>query len=286
MQVGGDVTEVEKGDKVILSYNHCRECSQCTSGHPAYCDHLFPLNFHGGRLDGTKPLSACRTKNDFGNFFGQSSFARQALVNRSCVVKVPADIPLDLCAPLGCGLQTGAGTVINVLKVAQGESVAVFGAGAVGLSAVMVSKLRGADPVVAIDIHAPRLELAKGLGATHTIDASEGNVVEQIRRIVPPVGIQHAIDTTAVVSVIETMIASLGIRGKAVSIGSPAPGQCANVEVFSMINQGREYAGTTQGDSVAREVIENNYIMLETSTDPTADGSLSTERIPPGPLSF
>jgi len=129
-QVGAGVTHVAPGDPVVLSFDSCGHCPTCADAHPAYCGDFMPLNFAGTRLDGT-PISGGATDVK-GGFFYQSSFATFALAHARNVVKVRADAPLDLLGPLGCGVQTGAGAVLNVLKPKPGSSFCLFGAGAVG----------------------------------------------------------------------------------------------------------------------------------------------------------
>ncbi|SCO87564.1 related to zinc-containing long-chain alcohol dehydrogenase [Fusarium oxysporum] len=190
----------------------------------------------GQREDGTKSL----TLTDSGaklssHFFGQSSFAEIALVSGRCMVKVPESTNLALFAPLVCGIQTGAGTVLNTLDVKEDQSLAAFGVGAVGLSCIMAAKLRAASPIITIDVNQARLELAKELGATNTILSGDKtlDVPEEIRRISGGNGVFRAADCSGIPVVIEQMIKSLGSRGKATTVGSPAPGVCAKIDIFS-----------------------------------------------------
>ena len=157
-------------------------------------------------------------------------------------------------APLGCGLQTGAGAVVNVLKVPPGSSIAIFGVGAVGFAALMAAKAAKAETIIAVDIHESRLDLALELGATHTILSSKDkNISEEIRKIVDG-GVEYAVDCTGVPRVIEGMIDALGARGKGVTIGSPGQGQKVSVNIFDHLVNGRSYIGTHQGDSNPAEV--------------------------------
>lgn len=212
------------GDKVLLSFAHCQECTQCKDGHPAYCHSFKSLNFGGTRPDGS---SAMRRQEEQGGhalysrFFGQSSFSRHTVVSMTSLVKVPDTTDLALFAPLGCGLQTGAGAVLNTLDVQAGSSVAVFGAGSVGMSAIMAAKMRKAKIIVAIDLQPSRLELASRLGATHTLLGSDPDIVAKMGELAPPNGVDYAVDCTGVPAVIETMIQALGSRGHAASVGAP-----------------------------------------------------------------
>jgi Zn-dependent alcohol dehydrogenase len=195
----------------------------------------------------------------FSPFFGQSSFARHTLAHRSTVVKIPPSTTEDelaLYAPLGCGMQTGAGAILNTLRVREGSSVAVFGVGSVGMAAVMAAtKIAGAGTVIAVDLQAGRLELARRLGATHTMLVAEGtDVVRRIREICPPNGVDYAVDCTGVTKVIRDVIDCLGTRGRAASVGAPGFGKSVSVDVMDHISHGKEYVGCCEGDSVPEKV--------------------------------
>jgi Zn-dependent alcohol dehydrogenase len=175
-------------------------------------------------------------------------------------VRVSPTAPLETLAPLGCGLQTGAGSVLNVLKVPKDSSIAVIGVGAVGLAALMASKIASAKTIIAVDIHQSRLELAVSLGATHTILSKNINLTEAIREIVPE-GVNFAVDCTGVPVLIEQMISALAARGKGVTIGSPGQGQKASINIFDHLVNGRSYVGTHQGDSNPEQVCETFGIL-------------------------
>lgn len=145
-KVGSAVSSVRPGDHVVLSFNSCGACKLCLTGHPAYCENFYAHNFAGQRSDGTTALSL-NGRQFSSHFFGQSSFASHANVAERSVVRVPEDAPLEILGPLGCGIQTGAGAILNVLQPRPGSAVVVFGAGAVGLSAVLAAKLRNATTI-------------------------------------------------------------------------------------------------------------------------------------------
>jgi aryl-alcohol dehydrogenase len=171
VKTGRFVSDVAPGDHVVMSYNSCGHCPSCREDEAGYCHDFFGYNFAGQRPDGTSPIS----KGDeviHGNFFGQSSFATYALCHPRNVVKVRNDAPLDLLGPLACGVQTGAGAIINALKVGAGDSVAIFGAGSVGLSAVMAARTVGATTIVAVDLNKKRLALAKNLAQRTRLTAA------------------------------------------------------------------------------------------------------------------
>ncbi|KHN93942.1 alcohol dehydrogenase [Metarhizium album ARSEF 1941] len=259
LRLGSQVENVAVGDKVLLSFSHCRDCRPCKAGHPANC-HLFKsLNFGGKRPDGSSVMHKQDDKGGhpfFSRFFGQSSFSRHAVVSMSSLVKVPSDTDLALFAPLGCGLQTGAGAVLNTLDVQAGSSVAVFGAGSVGMSAIMAAKMRRAGVIIAIDLQQSRLDLASQLGATHTVLGNAPDILAQIRQLAPPNGVDYAVDCTGVPAVIETMIEALGSRGHAASVGAPTPGKKTGVDIFAHVVHGRRYSGCCEGDSIIPYLME------------------------------
>lgn len=252
--MGSAVSTVAKGDKVLLSFSHCEACAPCLAGHPAYCHDFNARNFGGQRPDGTAAfLSEEDGKPLFSSFFGQSTFARRTLVHKSSLVKVPPETDLALMSPLGCGIQTGAGAVMNTLGVRDGSTLAVFGVGSVGISAVIAGKARGARIIIAVDLHPSRLDLAKRLGATHTLVGS-GDVVQEIRKICPPVGVDYAVDCTGSTRVIVNMIDSLGTRGRGATAGAPGFGARVSLDVMEHLTYGKEYVGCCEGDSLPSKV--------------------------------
>lgn len=180
VETGKNVKGVIPGDHVLLSYQYCGSCPQCRGGQPWACRYLYELNFGFRRLDGSNALESSGVR---GHFFGQSSWATHSLATEQNIVKISPDLPLDILAPLGCGMQTGAGTVMNTLAVQEGESVAVFGTGSVGLAAVMAARIVGANPIIGVDINQWRLGIARELGATHVVNASHKDIASVISSI-------------------------------------------------------------------------------------------------------
>jgi aryl-alcohol dehydrogenase len=237
-QVGRGVKGLRRGDHVVLSYQSCGRCRRCRSGRPAHCERFWEANFGFGRLDGSNALGRSGVR---GHFFGQSSFATHALPTKRNIVKVPGDLPLGLLAPLGCGLQTGAGTVMNSLKVRAGEGVAVFGTGAVGLAAVMAALIVGADPIIGVDINPRRLKLALQLGATHAIDSRREDLASRIAGITGR-GVHYVLETTGDPAMRRLAAGVLKPRGKVALIAAP--------EGAESLPEGRKAIGIIQGDSV------------------------------------
>lgn len=245
---GADVTTVAVGDHVAMSFNSCAACPRCVKGEPAYCHNFLEYNFGGVRRDGSSGLISAGTKLG-ANFFGQSSLATHALARERNVVKLPPSAPVELVGPLGCGIQTGAGAVMNSLDVQSGSTVVVTGAGAVGLSAVMAAVVREAASIIAVDLHESRRALASELGATHVIDPQAGPLADQIREIAPA-GADYAVDTTAVTPVVEQLLAALGVRGMLGMIGVPADPQAAfSIGLLQPPLIGLTIRGIVEGDS-------------------------------------
>ena len=251
-RVGRNVTAVAPGDHVVLSYHSCGACERCLSGHPAYCDLMFPLNFGGARQDGSTSLTDSGGGHVHSHFFGQSSFATYALTTERNVVKVPADIPLESLGALGCGVQTGAAAVLKAMAVPAGASLAIFGVGAVGLSAVMAARVAGAAIIVALDVNRERLGLAGELGATHSVNLLDEPAAEALRRIAPG-GFNYVLDTSGRKESLITGAAALAPLG---TFGFVAygPGSDALVEA-SQFFMGKKLLGIIQGDADAKTFI-------------------------------
>jgi aryl-alcohol dehydrogenase len=174
--IGPGVTGLATGDHVVLSFDSCGGCANCRAAHPAYCAEFFPRNLTGLAMDGSTPAVGEDGKPIAARWFAQSSFASHAIATARNVVRVEPDLPLELLGPLGCGIQTGAGSVLIALGVTAGSSIAVFGTGGVGLAAVMAAAVAGAATIIAVDLHPSRLDLAAELGATHTINGADDDI--------------------------------------------------------------------------------------------------------------
>lgn len=183
----------------MLGPAYCGECAQCLAGNPAACERTFELNFSGKNGHGVTPIHT-EDGQDVSQFFGQSSFSTYTVANFRNVTKVPNDVDLTLLGPLGCGLMTGAGSVLNSLNPESGSSIAVFGTGAVGMAGLMAAKIAGATTIIAVDINDDRLALAKELGATHTINSMKVDAVEEIRNLTDG-GMNYTFETTGVTDV-------------------------------------------------------------------------------------
>ena len=247
-QVGGAVKKLVPGDHVVLTYMWCGHCKPCLNGDLTYCANFYQLNFGGVREDGsTATRDSQGTVHD--HFFGQSSFGTYALAHERNVIKVPSNAPLELLGPLGCGIQTGAGAVMNGLKVRPGSSFAAFGGGAVGLSAVMAARVAGATTIIAADVVPSRLALAKDLGATHTVNSKETDPIEAVRQITEG-GADFTLESSGRPSVLRQAIDALAIRGICGIVGAPALGTEASFDVNGVMTTGKRIIGIIEGDSV------------------------------------
>lgn len=193
-RVGAHVTDLKPGDHVGITYAFDGTCPSCAHGEPYYCENFNQINFGGVASDGTTRLH--QDGRDVSMFFGQSSFATYVVANAASVAKVDDDVDLGLVAPLGCGIQTGAGAVVNVAKATPSTQVAVFGCGAVGMSAILGAAAIGCRTIIAVDRNDISLQKALELGATHALNsATTEDLVAAIQEITGR-GADVSIDTS------------------------------------------------------------------------------------------
>jgi aryl-alcohol dehydrogenase len=247
--VGARVSKVRPGQRVGLTFDSCGSCACCRRGKPTYCHRFFRHNFAAARAaDGTSALSR-RGEVVHAHFFGQSSFASAAVARERNVVAIESDIPLAFAAPLGCGIQTGAGAVLNTLRVGAGARIAVFGTGAVGISAIMAAAIAGAERIIGVDRVPARLELARELGATDVIDSTAGDAVAAIRRIGGD-GVDFSLDTTGSPALLRSAVDCLAPLGVAGLIGGSPTGTEVSLDMTELLVGGRTLRGVVEGDSV------------------------------------
>lgn len=254
-EVGAGVTGVAPGDHVVLSFASCRACGRCRSGQAGYCEQTMMLNYMGFRLDGS--TSYARPAGPvYGHFFGQSAFAQHAVVHAGSVVVVDPALDLVAAAPYGCGFQTGAGAVLNVTRPGPGDTVAVYGAGAVGLAAVAAARASGVETVVAVDLQAGRLAAAERLGAVPVDPATLGDVsvVDRVRELTGG-GASAAIDTTAVPTVLRGAAQALGVRGTLVVLGLDMTQAELSLDAVDLLQGGKVVRGSIEGDSDPHEMV-------------------------------
>lgn len=251
-KVGAGVKEFAVGDHVAFSYAFCDHCKSCLSGEPYYCETYNEINFGGVSGDGTTKLS--QNGKPVAMFFGQSAFATHAVVNHKSAVKVDKDVDLTIVAPLGCGVQTGAGAVINIFKPRVSSSIAVFGCGAVGMSAIMAANVERCRTIIAVGGNPASLKLAKELGATHTINRKEvSDIVGAIAKITNG-GADYVIDTSGYGPLIAVAIKSARYHGEVMTLAPSGVIENFDVGLDVLMNM-RTIRGTCEGDSIAQVFI-------------------------------
>jgi len=188
-------------------------------------------------------------------------------VSERSVVKISKDVPLEIMGPLGCGVQTGAGTVLNVLKPEAGSSIVIFGTGAVGMSALLAAVIANCTTIIAVDIVPSRLERAKELGATHTINSKDEDAVEGVREITGG-GANYAADTTGNATVFAQMTKALGTMGHGALVGAAAPGTESPFDIGSLLLTGIKISTVIEGDAVPQTFIPKLISLYEAGLFP------------------
>jgi S-(hydroxymethyl)glutathione dehydrogenase/alcohol dehydrogenase len=245
-EVGPGVDDLAPGDHVVLSWvPQCGRCRQCLLGRPWQCELVAEVVGPQGVLhDGTSRWS--RDGEVVHHYLGVSSFAERVVVPRSGAVKIRDDVPLDLVAVVGCAVATGVGAVRNTAQVPEGATVAVIGCGGVGLSVVQGARLAGAARIVACDVQASKLEVARRLGATDAVDATAGDPVETLRDAAPE-GLDFVFDAIGRTETTEQAIAALGLGGAAVVVGLPPVGTTARFDPLALAELNQRILGSNYG---------------------------------------
>jgi len=248
-QVGPSVRHLSPGDHVVLSFLSCGQCESCNKGQPSYCLAGFlPQNFACMRPDGSKPIHHCGNAIS-SNFFGQSSFGTYALAKGRNAIKVRQDAPIELLGPLGCGIQTGAGSIMKALACKPGSSLLVTGGGAVGLAAVMGAVIQNCATIIVAEPHQSRRELALSLGATHVIDPTNSESLHEAVRAIVPAGVDYGFDTSAKQDVIDSIVQSMRPAGTIGLVGIPATNPNVSFNVLSLLALGLKVVGITEGNA-------------------------------------
>ena len=247
--VGAAVTKVAPSDHVAMSYGSCGLCPKCVAGKPSNCHDFFGRNFGATRPDGSTALRH-EGREIHSHFFGQSSFATYAVATERNVVKLDPSVPLDVVAPFGCGIQTGAGAVLNVFRPHAGASIAVFGTGTVGIAAILAARVAGCTTIIGVDVKPARLELASELGATQVVNAADGDPVEAVQELTGGLGADFSIDATGSPQVLQQAVYCTGPGGVCGLIGAPPFGTEVSLDMNEILTAGRTLRGIVEGDSV------------------------------------
>ena len=251
-KLGPNVSDIQIGDHVIIGWPSCGSCPNCENGQPRYCASLGPLLAGGARSDGTTSLSRDGDA-IHSHFFGQSSFSTFVNAKAASLVVVDKELPLAKLGPLACGISTGAGAIFNALRPELGSSVVIYGTGAVGLAAIMAAANTGASEIIGVDLVDARLELAKKYGATHVINASKANPVEEIERILGGKA-DYSVECTGNIKVVRQAIDSVGMLGTACLIGGAPAGAEFSVDHISTL-WGKRIIGILGGENTSKELI-------------------------------
>jgi S-(hydroxymethyl)glutathione dehydrogenase/alcohol dehydrogenase len=248
--IGEGVTTLKVGDHVVLSWvPNCGKCRYCLLGRPAQCQLVAEVVASQGLLyDKTSSLS--RNGKMIHHYLGVSSFAEQAVVPESGAIKVRSDAPLDLIAIIGCAIATGVGAVRNTAKMPRGATTAVIGCGGVGLAVIQGARLEGASVIVAVDISEQKLEIAKKLGATHTLLVTPSIDVPNTLKEIVPAGLDYIFDAIGKIQTTEQSIQALGLGGSAVIVGLPQMGQSARFDPLSLAEADQRILGCNYGSSI------------------------------------
>ncbi|WP_410604769.1 SDR family oxidoreductase [Amycolatopsis sp. lyj-90] len=250
-EVGSAVRGIEPGDHVVVSYASCGDCTHCLRG-SSWCDQFLQLNLGGSRPDGSSPISL-NGEQLSAHFFGQSSFATHLVTSVRNVVRIPKDVPFKVAAPMGCAVQTGAGAVLNALRPPANSSMVVFGAGSVGLSAIMAARAVGCSPIIAVNRRQDRLELASELGATHLIDGNASDIVEQVLAITGG-GADYTLESTGDQKVIASAVRALKMGGVCGLLTVAPPGVEVGIDLSHLLF-GRTIKGILEGDLLPQLLI-------------------------------
>jgi len=243
-EVGKQVTYVKPGDHVICCLSvFCGNCDQCMSGHPNRCSNKAATQ----RKPGDKPRISQKGQ-PVNQFLDISSYCEKMLLHENAVVKIREDLPLDRAALIGCGVTTGVGAVLNTAKIEPGSTVAVFGAGGVGLAAIQGARIAGARKIIAVDMFEGKLAMAKRLGATDTVDASSSDPVDEIRKMTDGVGVDYSFEAIGLKKVAEQAFVALKPGGTATVIGMIPVGQKVELDGYMFLTE-RKLQGSNMGSN-------------------------------------
>ncbi|KAH8593674.1 chaperonin 10-like protein [Bisporella sp. PMI_857] len=248
-RVGSEVTTIKVGDAVLCSFQSCSSCESCLEKHPSFCDQFTPLNYIGEDNVFQHSAGAAR-----GAFFGQSSFASHTVVKEASVVNVSFIVKdeeeLKLFCPLGCGIQSGMGTIENLAGATEKDSVVILGLGGVGLSGIMAAKIQNCKTIIGIDRFPARLELATSFGATHVINTTDvkEDLVAQIKALTGGSGASITVDTTGHMPLITDGLEATGSRGQMIFVGVPPLDGTLPVHIISYMQSGKILRGSIEGD--------------------------------------
>jgi len=246
--VGPNVTRVQVGDHVVLSWvPYCGQCVYCLSGHPNLCQVAYAALAKGTLLDGTSRLS--RSGKPVYHYSFISSFAEYAVVPESGCVVIQPDIPLDKAALVGCAVMTGVGAALNTAHVQPGSSVAVIGAGGVGLNVMQGAQLAGAIPIIAIDVNPSKLARARTFGATHVINAAGVDALSTVRELTQGVGVEYSFEAVGQPQTMRQCWEMARPGGTVVMVGIAPEGSELSLPANRVVREERRLMGSFYGSA-------------------------------------
>lgn len=251
VDVGPGVEDLRAGDRVVFSFvPMCGSCTPCAVGRPVLCERGAQANLRGTLLSGARRFRNRRGE-PLHHHLGVSAFSRHTVAVRESLIPIPPDVPLEQAALFGCAVMTGVGAVVNTARVEPGARVAVFGLGGVGLAVVLGARLAGALQIVALDLLPAKLELARRLGATHTVPAGEATAVEAVREITGG-GADYAFEAVGNATVLGQAYAATRRGGMTVAIGLAHSEQRLDLQAVSLVAEERRLVGSYMGSAVPR----------------------------------
>lgn len=255
--IGPGVTEVAVGDHVVMGWPYCGECDACLEGEPRYCARMGEASFSGRRLHGAHAGESAYHLADgtaiSGHFFGQSSFAEYSLAMASALVRIDDDVPFEIAGPLACGITTGAGAVFHTARPKPGDTIVIWGAGAVGLAAVLASVNSPMSTIIVVDLNDERLAIATEFGASHVVNPARENALERVFQICGGTA-TFSLECTGVIPVIEQAVDAVGLRGTCILIGgAPAEARFSIDHLRALF--GKTIVGTLGGSGRSQVLI-------------------------------
>jgi Zn-dependent alcohol dehydrogenase len=248
-EIGPGVTDLKKGDHVVLVFvPSCGHCNPCAEGRPALCEPGAVSNTAGTLLSGERRLFR-GDGSPVNHHMGCSAFAEAAVVSRRSLVKIDPELPLDEAALFGCAVLTGVGAVVNTAQVRAGASVAVVGLGGVGLASVLGAVASGARSVVAVDLSDDKLALARKLGATHTFNAGDADLVDKVKKATGG-GVDYAVEMAGSIRAFETAYRITRRGGTTITAGLPPPTASWAMPTTNLVGEERTIKGSYIGTCV------------------------------------
>lgn len=265
-EVGPGVTAFEVGDHVVPSFvASCGKCSMCRTGRPALCEPASKANAAGTLMGGHIRLHQNGKK--IFHHSGVAAFAEYAVMSVHSLVEIDREIPAEYAALLGCAVMTGAGSVINTSEITVGDTVAVIGAGGVGLSAMMAAVAAGSTKVIAIDLSDEKLEISRKFGATHTFNATDPEIVSKVKTQTEG-GVHIAIESAGAPKALELAFDVTRIGGKTIAAGLPNPTRNVSISHFVLGAQERCLKGSYMGSCIPSRDIPKLLSMYQQGTLP------------------